>query len=121
MRGAEAAKARVRSAGKPRSGIFDRHDLRPYAICLDYFPSEDRLVVSYSVGRPLIPGPWKVAEEDPLEGLWTDPDASVADLLVDVPIARKFLNPIRRAGDEAASVEATDRLLALLRELDELL
>ena len=63
----------VRSAGRPRSAIYQFRDVRAYAVTLDYFPDEDRIFIGYSIGRPLIPEPWMVAEEDPLEGLWLDP------------------------------------------------
>lgn len=111
----------VRSAGRPRSEIYKLHDVRAYAVTLDYFPAEDRLRVGYSIGNPLIPEPWIVAEEDPLEGLWIDPRVPVDCLLLDVPIAQKFLNPARRNGVEKTAVEAVDRFLGMLKELDDLI
>ena len=114
-------KGAVRSAGKPRSKIYELHDVRAYAVTLDYFPAEDRLHVGYSIGRPLIPEPWLVAEKDPIEGLWLDPRVPVDYLLLDVPIARKFLNPLRREGAEKTAEAAADRFIQMLRELDSLI
>lgn len=111
----------VRSAGKPRSPIYRFRDLRAYAVTLDYYPPEDRLLVGYSVGRPLIPEPWLVLEEDPLDGLWLDPQVPVDYLLADIPIAQKYLNPARREGVEKAAVAAVDRLLEMLKELNSLI
>lgn len=111
----------VRAAGKPRSKIYAHSACRAYAVTLDYFPQEDRLSVGYSVGRPLIPGPWLVAEEDPLEGLWLDPSVPVGYLLQDVPVALQFLNPIRREGPERAAEQAVHRFLEMLKELDSLI
>lgn len=114
-------KGLVRAAGKPRSEVYALHDVRAYAVTLDYFPAEDRLRVGYSIGNPLIPEPWLVAEEDPLEGLWLDPRVPAGYLLQDVPIARKFLNPMRREGAERTAEEAVDRFIQMLRELDSLI
>lgn len=114
-------KGLVRAAGKPRSEIYKLHDVRAYAVTLDYFPPEDRLRVGYSIGRPLIPEAWLVAEEDPLEGLWIDPRVPVDYLLRDVPIAQQFLNPTRRNGAEKTAIEAVDRFIQMLRELDSLI
>ena len=111
----------IRSAGKPRSPIYEYLDLRAYAVTMDYYPAEDRILIGYSIGRPLIPEPWLVVEEDPLEGLWRDPQVPIEYLLADIPIAQKFLNPMRREGAERTAIEATDRLLGMLRELDDLL
>lgn len=111
----------IRSAGKPRSPIYRFEDVKAYAVTMDYYPSEDRLLIGYSIGRPLIPEPWLVVEEDPLDGLWLDPQVPVDYLLADIPIAQKFLNPMRREGAEKTAIEAVDRLLKMLRELDDLL
>ena len=113
-------KGTVRSAGRPRSKIYELHDVRAYAVTLDYFPAEDRLHVGYSIGRPLIPEPWLVAEEDPLEGLWLDPRVPVDYLLADVPIARKFLRPLFTPEREVADA-AVGRFLEMLKELDSLI
>ena len=113
-------KGAVRSAGRPRSKIYELHDVRAYAVTLDYFPAEDRLHVGYSIGRPLIPEPWLVAEEDPLEGLWLDPRVPVDYLLADVPIARKFLRPLFTPEREVADA-AVGRFLGMLKELDSLI
>ena len=113
-------KGAVRSAGRPRSKIYELHDVRAYAVTLDYFPAEDRLRVGYSIGRPLIPEPWLVAEEDPLEGLWLDPRVPVDYLLADVPIARKFLRPLFTPEREVADA-AVGRFLEMLKELDSLI
>lgn len=111
----------VRSAGRPRSKIYDFEDVRAYAVTMDYYPTEDRLLIGYSIGRPLIPEPWLVVEEDPLDGLWLDPQVPVDYLLADIPIAQKFLNPMRREGVEKTAIEATDRLLGMLKELNSLI
>lgn len=112
----------VRSAGRPRSNCRQVLPVAEvYSVTLSYAPLEDRLLVGYSVGDPVIPEAWVVAEEDPINGLSLDPRAPVGCLLQDVPVARKFLNPLRRGGAEARAVEAVDRFLGMLRELDDLL
>ena len=111
----------VRSAGRPRSAIYQFRDVRAYAVTLDYFPDEDRIFIGYSIGRPLIPEPWMVAEEDPLEGLWLDPQVPVGYLIEDIPVAIQFLNPMRKNGVEKTAVAAGERLLAMLKDLDTLI
>ena len=111
----------IRSAGRPRSKIYDLDDVRAYAVTMDYYPTEDRILIGYSIGRPLIPEPWLVVEEDPLEGLWLDPQVPVGYLIEDIPVAIQFLNPMRKNGVEKTAGEAVDRLLEMLKDLDSLI
>ena len=111
----------IRSAGRPRSKIYDLDDVRAYAVTMDYYPTEDRILIGYSIGRPLIPEPWLVVEEDPLEGLWLDPQVPVGYLIEDIPVAIQFLNPMRKNGVEKTAVAAGERLLSMLKDLDSLI
>lgn len=104
----------ISSAARPRSS------LGAYAIRVDYYPSEDRLTLSYSIGRPVVPGPWRVVEEDPIGGLWVDPTVDVSEVIRDIPPARGLLNVPPRE-DALVATAALDRVAGMLRDLDGLL
>ena len=111
----------VRASGKPRSPVYEFEGMRAYAVMVDYFPTEDRLRVGYSVGLPIVPRPWLVVEEDPLDGLWLDDRLPVEYLIQDIPVAQRFLGFLVRTPEEKAAAAAVERLVGMLKDLDSLI